>query len=333
MEAASELAVLQRHGVTHVVNVLGSEFEHFVEHLCYHTIRCSDVAHEPILDHFAPVSDFIAAALGGAPPSPGGGGPGCVFVHCVAGVSRSPTLVAAYLMRAEGLSAADALAAITAARPEARPNASFAAQLLQWEALLASGAVPPLNRGPTTAGKSGSGSVWGGLRGRGRTSSSLSLASKAQQGGSSPPSAPHSPAAPSPLRAQVRGPPSDMAGGLGLDLSGSGRHGGSHPEDSVRSASSVGSIDLSLPRLPVGGGGVGLQLGPPPRLDLSRQPLQGRPTVSVGDTPRPGAADAGTSGASSRTPAGAESSLLAPLAAIAAVVDQVPSTSTDAVGR
>ncbi len=44
-----------------------------------------------------------------------------VYVHCTEGVSRSPTVVIAHLVRAEGLALADAVAAVTAARPAVNP--------------------------------------------------------------------------------------------------------------------------------------------------------------------------------------------------------------------
>ncbi|XP_059923563.1 dual specificity protein phosphatase 22-B-like isoform X1 [Gadus macrocephalus] len=61
-------------------------------------------------------------------------GGGCL-VHCVAGVSRSVTLVVAYLMTVTGLGWVDCLAAIRAARPCARPNLGFLRQLEEYENL------------------------------------------------------------------------------------------------------------------------------------------------------------------------------------------------------
>ena len=73
--------------------------------------------------HFEPVSRFLAAQAAGAG----------ALVVCAAGVSRSCALVAAHLMLAEGCSLAAALASVRQARPAARPNRGFLAQLLALE--------------------------------------------------------------------------------------------------------------------------------------------------------------------------------------------------------
>ncbi|KAM7379411.1 hypothetical protein PAMP_004962 [Pampus punctatissimus] len=60
-------------------------------------------------------------------------GEGCL-VHCLAGVSRSVTLVVAYIMTVTGLGWQEALAAVRVARPCAGPNLGFQRQLQEFEA-------------------------------------------------------------------------------------------------------------------------------------------------------------------------------------------------------
>jgi protein-tyrosine phosphatase len=45
-----------------------------------------------------------------------------VFVHCIGGVSRSPSFVAAYIATTEGISVDDAIARIKARRPIIQPH-------------------------------------------------------------------------------------------------------------------------------------------------------------------------------------------------------------------
>jgi len=58
---------------------------------------------------------------------------GKVLVHCQAGVSRSPTLVVAYLMARYGRSMMDAFNAVKERRPVVAPNFNFMGQLLEFE--------------------------------------------------------------------------------------------------------------------------------------------------------------------------------------------------------
>mmetsp|Transcript_35386 Transcript_35386/g.80843 ORF Transcript_35386/g.80843 Transcript_35386/m.80843 type:complete len:139 (-) Transcript_35386:27-443(-) len=70
--------------------------------------------------HVATGVPFISAKL-----SEGKG----VLVHCAQGKSRSSTLVVAYLMKTQGLSADKALELVRAQRPIAEPNTNFMTQL------------------------------------------------------------------------------------------------------------------------------------------------------------------------------------------------------------
>jgi len=55
---------------------------------------------------------------------------GSVLVHCWGGISRSPTIVIAYLMNEFGMSLQDALDAVRTARRKIKPNMAFQTQLM-----------------------------------------------------------------------------------------------------------------------------------------------------------------------------------------------------------
>jgi hypothetical protein len=57
-----------------------------------------------------------------------------VLVHCAAGISRSVTLAANYMVRHRGFSVDGALAHIRARRPQAGPNDGFVQQLREFSA-------------------------------------------------------------------------------------------------------------------------------------------------------------------------------------------------------
>lgn len=58
---------------------------------------------------------------------------GKTLIHCAAGVSRSPALVMAYLMRFKGNTLRQAHALVRDRRPNIRPNRGFWEQLLEYE--------------------------------------------------------------------------------------------------------------------------------------------------------------------------------------------------------
>jgi protein-tyrosine phosphatase len=81
---------------------------------------------EDISQHFLQVIQFIDAESKKGP----------VLVHCAGGISRSPTLVAAYLMWEHGWTRKETIQYITAKRNIVDPNDGFMDQLLMFEGVL-----------------------------------------------------------------------------------------------------------------------------------------------------------------------------------------------------
>ncbi len=55
-----------------------------------------------------------------------------VLVHCHAGVSRSATIIVAYLIKKEPTNLTKALASLRSKRPRAKPNEAFMQQLRKF---------------------------------------------------------------------------------------------------------------------------------------------------------------------------------------------------------
>lgn len=89
-----------------------------------HYIKIYDGDEQPIGDYFDSAIAFIDGALqqGNA-----------VYVHCYVGVSRSPTIVAAYLIKQRQLTTEQALKYISERRPCIDPNPGFRAALRHFE--------------------------------------------------------------------------------------------------------------------------------------------------------------------------------------------------------
>jgi predicted protein tyrosine phosphatase len=82
-------------------------------------IKIKDIPSENIKKHFNAAFQFIKNNK--------------TVVHCAAGISRSATLVASYLMRKEGLGVKEALKKVKQARRCINPNPGFVQQLIDFE--------------------------------------------------------------------------------------------------------------------------------------------------------------------------------------------------------
>ena len=56
-----------------------------------------------------------------------------MLVHCHAGISRSATIVIAYLMKALSMTLEEAYKLVKSRRPRIKPNQAFISQLMEYE--------------------------------------------------------------------------------------------------------------------------------------------------------------------------------------------------------
>jgi len=129
-EHAEDSDVLSACGISHVVNVTDNLPNFFAENLCldgdiplaYCRVPVRDVRADGIDIFFDNACEFIGSALG---TDPGGR----VLVHCMAGRSRSATIVVAYLIKCRGYDLARAFELLREKRPSAMPNLGFWSRL------------------------------------------------------------------------------------------------------------------------------------------------------------------------------------------------------------
>uniref|UniRef100_A0A673B6G1 Dual specificity protein phosphatase n=1 Tax=Sphaeramia orbicularis TaxID=375764 RepID=A0A673B6G1_9TELE len=132
---ARDKATLSSLGVTHIVNAAagrhrihtGPQFYNDLE-VEYLAVEAADHPEFNLRPYFSSSANFIENALNNN---------GKVFVHCAMGVSRSGTLVLAYLMICQGLSLAEAIIAVRLNR-DIGPNSGFLEQLRQLDLSLSS---------------------------------------------------------------------------------------------------------------------------------------------------------------------------------------------------
>ncbi|KAJ7332239.1 hypothetical protein JRQ81_014419 [Phrynocephalus forsythii] len=117
-----DLDQLSRHNITHVIAIHDSA-QPYIPGITYLRIGLQDTPDANIKKHFKECIHFIhSCRLRG----------GSCLVHCLAGISRSTTIVVAYVMAVTQLSWHEALEAVKAVRPVANPNPGFRQQLEEY---------------------------------------------------------------------------------------------------------------------------------------------------------------------------------------------------------
>lgn len=121
-EAPLNAALVSQKGITLIINAT-------LSHACpaYPGVECvrvpvSDLPTANLGNHFERVAERIHGNRAGG-----------TLVHCAAGMSRSPALVMAYLMRYRSVTLCQAHRWVQESRPYIRLNAGFWEQLLRYE--------------------------------------------------------------------------------------------------------------------------------------------------------------------------------------------------------
>nr|XP_018911383.1 PREDICTED: dual specificity protein phosphatase 10-like isoform X2 [Bemisia tabaci] len=122
---AENLDVLRNLGISRVLNVT-SELPGYHEErgILYKHLPAADSSHQNLKQYFEEAFHFIEEARQSG---------GSVLVHCQAGISRSPTIAIAYMMKHRRLSLIEAYKEVKNARTIISPNFNFMGQLFELE--------------------------------------------------------------------------------------------------------------------------------------------------------------------------------------------------------
>nr|CDS25432.1 Dual specificity protein phosphatase 10 [Hymenolepis microstoma] len=116
---------LKKLGITHIINAT-RDLPNYVEDngdIKYLRVAVEDSGTADLTPYFTPTIEFIDVTVRSQ---------GRVLVHCQEGVSRSASLVVAYIMAHSNLSLMHALTVVSHARPIICPNINFLGQLDQF---------------------------------------------------------------------------------------------------------------------------------------------------------------------------------------------------------
>lgn len=121
---------LRNFGITHILSL--QEHEERQHHgdrpkdIAERGLRMADNKNTRLAEYLPDCIDFIDEALGSSDEA-------AVLVHCTMGMSRSPSVVIAWLMSSRGLTFDEAYARVKKARPVICPNPAFLDTLRQWK--------------------------------------------------------------------------------------------------------------------------------------------------------------------------------------------------------
>jgi len=115
---------LKSKGITHILSILKESKPYHPEDFTYHCIPIEDMDGENIKSYFVEAIQFIDTCVNAN---------GSVLVHCAAGVSRSATIVIAYVMKSQKLSFEEAIQLVQTRRTVICPNYGFRNQLIAFE--------------------------------------------------------------------------------------------------------------------------------------------------------------------------------------------------------
>uniref|UniRef100_A0ACB8F6M3 Uncharacterized protein n=1 Tax=Sphaerodactylus townsendi TaxID=933632 RepID=A0ACB8F6M3_9SAUR len=119
---AKDLDQLSKNNITHILSIHESP-QPFIPGITYLRIVLPDTPEANIKKHFKECIHFIhSCRLRG----------GNCLVHCLAGISRSSTIVLVYIMTVTQLNWYEALEAVKAVRPVTNPNPGFRQQLEEY---------------------------------------------------------------------------------------------------------------------------------------------------------------------------------------------------------
>lgn len=126
-EASTDQELIEWQRINSVVTVMSKSMIQLtkpsLKQVNQHGVPAEDSPNFDIYSYFPTATQFIHESLMN----------GNVLVHCAAGISRSATIVIAYLIKYNKMTLEEALKYVQKRRPIVSPNVGFKEQLKRWE--------------------------------------------------------------------------------------------------------------------------------------------------------------------------------------------------------
>ena len=122
--SASNLKQLENFQITHIICCASGIKNFFPDKFKYYNINLLDSEKENIRQYFEESFNFIDNGIKNG---------GNVLVHCHAGISRSSTILIAYIMKSQKMKVDKVLELIKSKREKVNPNIGFLNQLKEYE--------------------------------------------------------------------------------------------------------------------------------------------------------------------------------------------------------
>ncbi len=115
IQAAQDYHALKQANITHILQVASDMKPFYPKDFIYKIIDVPDLGQTQLIRHFPAATAFIRE----------GRASGGVLVHCHAGISRSSSVVIAFLMQDQQMTFSDAFEYTSSKRPIIFPNLGF----------------------------------------------------------------------------------------------------------------------------------------------------------------------------------------------------------------
>lgn len=125
LPSAFNIEQLKQEGFTHILNMIIGVDSIYPTEFKYKNIPARDIESQDLSQYFEECVDFIHSAVTTG---------GKVLVHCSQGISRSSTMVIAYLI-SQGMSYQEAFSLVKSKRQIINPNPGFVQQLVAYETM------------------------------------------------------------------------------------------------------------------------------------------------------------------------------------------------------